>query len=150
MTSQLTVTGVKEIDKVLSGMPKELSHRVFQRANAEAAKVLVNKAKLLAPEGPTGRTIDSIGTVKPNIKRSDELGLVLTGPRRGRYGGAAAHLIEYGTVKRSNKRGANRGRVLGKPFMQPAYDQTKDLIFNDINRIIGKKLLAFMNRTIKK
>lgn len=146
----LTVTGVREIDKVLSGMPKELSHRVLQQANTEAAKVLVMKAKSLAPEGPTGRTVDSIGTVKPNIKRADELGVVLTGPRRGRYGGHAAHLVEYGTVTRKNRRGANRGRMTARPFMRPAYEQTKELIFSDINRIIGKKLYQFMNRTLKK
>lgn len=146
----ITVTGVYEIDKVLSGMPKELSHRVLQQANTEAAKVLVSKAKSLAPEGPTGRTVDSIGTVKPNIKRADELGVVLTGPRRGRYGGHAAHLIEYGTKNRKNKRGANRGMMRAKPFMKPAYEQTKELIFSDINRIIGRKLYQFMNRTLKK
>jgi len=146
----ITVTGVYEIDKVLSGMPKEFSHRVLQQANTEAAKVLVSKAKSLAPEGPSGRTVDSIGTVKPNIKRADELGVVLTGPRRGRYGGHAAHLIEYGTKNRKNKRGANRGMMRAKPFMKPAYEQTKELIFSDINRIIGRKLYQFMNRTLKK
>jgi hypothetical protein len=146
----ITVTGFREIDMVLSGMPKELSHRVLQQANTEEAKVLVSKAKSLAPEGPSGRTVDSIGTVKPNIKRADELGVVLTGPRRGRYGGHAAHLIEYGTKNRKNKRGANRGMMRAKPFMKPAYEQTKELIFSDINRIIGRKLYQFMNRTLKK
>lgn len=149
MDVRLTLTGAKEVDNVLRGLPLQFTHKVIQTANFDAAKVLVEKAKLLAPEGATGGLVDSIGTVKPSIVRSNELGEVLTGPRRGRYKGHAAHLVERGTVKR-DKGYPNRGIMPKHPFMEPAYLATKDKMFDNIRDILGRKVFAFMSRTIKK
>jgi hypothetical protein len=142
-------TGVKPIDYVLKRLPQQLNHRVLQSAHYDAAKVLVNEAKNLAPEGPTGNLVDSIGTVRPSMSKASELGLIEVGPRRGRYKGNAAHLVEYGTVQRRNKRGANRGKMTAKPFMFPAWEKTKDRIRASINTNIGTALWRFMKRTIK-
>lgn len=146
---QISLTGDKDIDAVLRGMPLQLTHTVLQAANAEAAKPLVEKAKLLAPEGPTGRLIDSIGVVKQSVKRAGELGEIQAGPRRGRYGGHHAHLVERGTKARINERGANRGYMPKHPFMEPAFKATHGIVLGRINDAIGKKLYSFMKRTIK-
>jgi hypothetical protein len=149
------VTGVKEIDKVLKGMPKQLTHKVLQTAHAAAGKHTVNAAKLLAPEGPTGRLIDSIGVVKTPIGRANSLGEIHIGPRRGRYKGFAAHLVEYGTVNRKLKgrgkyrKGTKRGRMPRRPFMDPAWNRTKDTVRGSINQEVGRVLYNFMRRTIK-
>ncbi len=148
----MKVVGLKEIDDVLKGLPKQLNHKILQSAHVQAVKLTVDKAKLLAPEGPTGNLVDSIGTIKESLKKSAELGLVTTGPRirRGRYKGNVGHLVEYGTVSRRNKRGANRGMMRKKPFMEPAWMQTKDRVLESINVNVGKSLLSFMKRTIKR
>jgi hypothetical protein len=145
----IKVTGVKEIDQVLKGLKYQLNHKILQSAHYQASKILVSTAKGMAPEGPTGNTVDSIGTVRPGLSRAAELGLVETGPRRGRYKGNIAHLIEYGTKQRTNSHGANRGVMPKRPFMLPAWERTKDSIRASINDNIGLSLWRFMKRTIK-
>jgi HK97 gp10 family phage protein len=150
MDVRIRLTGVKEIDQVLKGLPKQLNHKILQQAHTSAAKVLVDTAKLAAPEGPTGNTVDSIGVVKTPFAKASELGLINVGPRRGRYKGNVAHLIEYGTGPRSLKsNGANRGTMPAKPFMEPSWQRTKDTVVNSIDRFLGATLYRFMKRTIK-
>jgi len=150
MDVKLRLTGAKEIDAVLKGLPLQLNHKVLQQAHASAAKVTVDTAKLMAPEGPTGNLIDSIGVYKEPFSKAAELGLIQAGPRRGRYKGNAGHLVEYGTKPRSlKKNGANRGVMKAKPFMEPAWERTKDRVMDSINDMIGKTLWRFMRRTIK-
>jgi hypothetical protein len=152
MDVRIRLTGVKEIDDVLKGLPKQVNHKLLQQAHTQASKVLVEKAKLLAPEGENGDLVDSIGTVREGFAKASELGLVQTGPRRrrGRYKGHAGHLVEYGTVSRRNRSGANRGIMPKKPFMEPAWESTKDKVIGSINGFLGKALLNFMKRTIKR
>lgn len=163
MGVKVTYTGVKEIDDVLRGMPDQLTDKVLQAANTSAAKYLVDKAKSLAPEGPNGYLVDSIGVVKGNynqvVSLQRAIGSITVGPRRGGgFKGWAAHLIEYGTRERYTQgKGkirrlaihAFRGLVSARPFMLPAFNATKDLILNSINQEIGKKLIAFMKKTVK-
>ncbi len=144
------LTGVAEIDKVLKGLPKQLNHKILQSAHVQAVKPLVNKAKLTAPEGPTGNLVDSIGAVKLPVRRATSLGEVHVGPRRGgRNKGHHGHLVEYGTKPRSTKSGANRGRMKAEPFMDPAWESTKNKVQVSINDELGKSLYRFMKRTIK-
>jgi HK97 gp10 family phage protein len=150
MQVKLSLSGVKEIDRVLKGLPLEMSHKVLGQAHADAAKPLVEKAKLLAPEGPTGNLVDSIGTEKENIQRATVIGQVQAGPRRSRrHKGHAGHLVEYGTRERKNKSGAGRGKMSKKPFMQPAFQATKEIIEKRIAESIGRKLYSFMKRILK-
>lgn len=147
----LKFTGVQEIDKVLKGLPRQLNHKILQSAHVQAAKPLVEKAKLLAPEGPNGHLVDSIGTVKAPARRATNLGETNTGPRRsGKYKGHHGHLVEYGTNPRVNKSGANRGRMKPDPFMEPAWESTKTKVETSISTELGKSLFRFMKRTIKR
>src|ERR1700754_827425 len=98
MNVRLSVTGVKEIDKVLKAWPKELSHSALGAAHLAAAKPLIEKEKLMAPEGPNGNLVDSIGGIKTPIKKAQVIGEVSVGPRRtGRFKGNHGHLVEFGT-----------------------------------------------------
>lgn len=150
INATLRLTGDLDIDRVLNGLSLQINHKVLQAAHADALKPTIDKAKLLAPEGPTGGLIDSIGVTKAGFARASELGEVQGGPRRGRqYKGHAGHLVEYGTKARKTSKGANRGAMKAKPFMLPAWEATKDLVLSRIDLAIGKKLYAFMKRTIK-
>lgn len=144
----MMIQGFKEIRAVLDGLPKELNHKLLQSVHAEAAIPLVNKAHLLAPVDE-GILADSIGVDKPNIKKVNEIGLIMVGPRRGKFKAYHAHLVEYGTVERYNKSGASRGVMPKKPFMEPAYESEKGTLFNRIDQILGAKITAFMRRKIK-
>lgn len=148
MIITLSVTGEKQIDEVLRGLKYEFSHKVFQAAHAEAAKPLVHREHRLAPVGLTGKLADSIGVIKLPFSRAGSLGEVQVGPRRGRFGGSHAHFIEDGTLPRKFK-GANRGAVKKKPFIQPAFDQTKEQVLSGISYALAVKTGAFLRRKIK-
>lgn len=155
MNVTLSVTGEEAIDRVLREMPLALTHKVLGQAHYAAAQVLVEKQKLLAPEGPTGNLVDSIGATKTSISKADSLGEVRVGPRRGgKYKGYAGHLVEYGTVQRKLRgkgkyASGNRGVMPKKPFAQPAFQATKGQIENSIALNIGKVLIRTMKRTLK-
>jgi HK97 gp10 family phage protein len=149
---KIRLTGVAEIDAVLKGLPKEVNNKLLTSAHTNAAKFLVDKAKLLAPEGPTGNLVDSIGTQATGTKNQRALGETNTGPRRGRgkgQRGFAGHLVEYGTKQRKTKKGANRGKMTAEPFMEPAWEQTKGKVEASINDEVGKALVKFMRKTLK-
>jgi hypothetical protein len=150
MKVTLSVTGYKEIDSVLRGLPLQLSHTVLQAAHLSAAKPLIEKEKLLAPEGPTGNLVDSIGGVKTPFRRANVVGEITVGPRRSRrHKGHAGHLVEFGTKARTTKKGANRGSMRKKPFAEPAFRITQPIVVNRISTELGRKLYSYMKRVIK-
>lgn len=148
MSVNIAITGIKELDNVLKMMPRALDDKFMTQVNTERAKVLVQKMKLTAPEGPTGNLVDSIGTVKK--RKAQELGTVWTGPRRkGGYKGFAGHLLEFGTKQRKNRKGANRGVMHKKPFAKPSFDATKGQIEGGIAESVAKVLVRTMRRYLK-
>lgn len=151
MSASLKVTGVKELDSLLIGLPSEVTYPILTATARTAAKPLVDLEKALAPIGPTHNLVNSIGIVKA----SDDVGGVVVGPRRrGGYKGFAAHLIEFGTAVRQllgkglYSRG-NRGRLKPEPFLEPAFLQTNGKIIDSMALILSKKIVAKMKRVLK-
>lgn len=157
MDLKVSLTGYKEIDNLFKNLPKPFTHQFFSSVHADAAKPLVQKEKLTAPEGPTGNLVDSIGVVKSSVKKATQLGLVTVGPRRkGKYKGYAAHLVEEGTEERKlkgrgkYKRGTKRGVMPAKPFVEPSYQATKRVVEAGITKSIGKMMVRTMKKYVKK
>jgi hypothetical protein len=147
MNVKLSVTGDKQIDRLFKAWPRDLQHQTLGTAHASAAKPLVEKAKLLAPEGPTGNLVDSIGLVKTPVAKANNIGEVIVGPRRSRrFRGFAGHLVEFGTRPRRNKKGANRGVMPKTPFMQPAFIATSAAVINRISTELARKMYSTMKR----
>jgi hypothetical protein len=148
MSNGISISGIKEIDQVLRGLPQQLTHQILGTAHADAAKPLISLASQKAPFR-TGNLSRSIGAKKSNLKKVGILGLVQVGPLRGgNKKGYHGHLIEYG--HRLVKRGRQIGYVIGKPFMEPSFNQTKNQIESNIAESLGKIVLRYMNRVIKK
>lgn len=144
MSVKISVTGLKEIDDVLKGLPLQLQDRVLKTAHADAAKVGVEAAKQLAPKGKTMNLVNSIGIERVSMKRTNEVGLVQYGPRkRGGFKGFHGHFIEFGKTNRDGT------KTQPDPFMEPSFNQTKQQIEGRIAESVGKKLSAFMKRTVK-
>ena len=144
MSVKLSVTGLKEIDNVLKGLPLQLQDRVLKTAHADAAKPLVDAAKSIVPVGKTGNLKDSIGVERISLKRTNEIGLVAVGPRRrGGKKGFHGHLIEFGKTNRDGS------KTKPQPFMEPAYNTTKNLVEGRIAESVGKKLAGYVKRTLK-
>ncbi len=143
----ITINGADDVYKALGAISKSLPERTIYSANRAASKVLVEREKLLAPEGPTGNLVDSIGAIKPSKKSGREVGSVVVGPRRKNgYKGFAGHFVEYGTKQRRNKRGANRGVMPNEPFAEPAFNQTKVQIEGSIKTELQKAVVRAMKR----
>lgn len=152
-------TGVKDIDKVLKGMPKVLTDRVLKNAHASAArKTVLRRAKQLVPKGDTLNLHDSLGIQRIPFKKQFELGTIQIGPRRFKpFQGHAGHLVEYGTKRRFQRTFRKRklripkftGYMKKRPFMRPAFDQANAKLKEAIRDDTGKKLLQFMRRTLK-
>lgn len=144
MSVKISVTGLKEIDQVIKGLPSQIQDRVLKTAHADAAKPLISIAKQLVPKGKTGNLEQSIGIERVSMRKTDEIGLVLVGPRRrGGNKGFHGHLIEYGKTNRDGS------KTSPKPFMAPAFEQSKTTVERGISESLGKKLNAYMKRTIK-
>lgn len=144
MSVKISVTGVKEIDAVLKGMPLVLQDRVMKTAHADAAKPLISAAKAIVPVGETGNLQKSIGVERVSIKKVDAIGLVQVGPRRkGGNKGFHGHLIEFGKTNRDGT------KTKAQPFMEPAFNQTKTAVESGVAQSLGTKLYQFMKRTLK-
>ena len=144
MSVKISVTGVKEIDAVLKGLPLQFSDKVLAQAHTDAAFPLVAKAHMLAPVGETGNLAESIGVVKVGVKRGGEIGQVAVGPRRGGgYKGFHGHFIEFGKTNRDGTRSA------AQPFMEPAFQATKMQVESGIANNLRKRTESFIKRTLR-
>ncbi len=138
------IVGLKEVQNALSALPKAMNDKVWGDINYTQAKIVVNREKLEAPEGPTGNLVDSIGAVRLKKQR---LGTVWVGPRRkGGNKGFAGHLVEFGTKARETKSGANRGVMPKNPFAERSFDKSKAQLERGLEQSAAKVL----TKTIKK
>lgn len=136
--------GYKEIQAALKALPKAMSDKVWSDINYERSKIVVNRMKLNAPEGPTGNLVDSIGAVR--MKR-ERLGAVWVGPRRrGGKRGFAGHLVEFGTRQRKTRTGANRGKMPVNPFAEKSFNQTA----SQLEKSLADSAKKVLVRTIKR
>lgn len=149
MSATIKITGIDEIDKVLRGLPSQVNHQIMSNAHADSAKPLIALAKVLVRK-KTGNLADSIGVKRTNLKRTGLVGLVQVGPLRGGgKKGYNAHLIEYGH-RIVTRFGKTVGFSRKFPFMEPAFNSTKGQIESNIADNVGKRLLQYMKRIIKK
>jgi len=87
---------------------------------------------------PTGNLMESIGNI---TGRSKEYPNIQVGPRaKGRFKGAHAQLIQFGTKNRKNRYGKNRGKVTANPFMQRAFDKTFPRVKSDFEKQVAKEV----------
>jgi HK97 gp10 family phage protein len=141
----ISITGVDQLDRVFKGLPGQLQQSFLAQVHTLAAQPFIERAKLLAPLGETGNLTKSVGIEKQN----DSQGTVLAGVRRGRFGGNHGHLVEYGTVRRATKKGANRGRMPAKPFTEPAFNQTKEQVERIISYQLSKKIVDYIKSNVR-
>jgi HK97 gp10 family phage protein len=151
MKATAQLKGDKEFLQLLKELPSAANEQIVGGAYMRSAKPLVQKEKLLAPEGPTGNLVDSIGAFRTPKRRRTQIGEVTVGPRRGRrYKGNAGHLVEFGTKQRRTRKGANRGKMTKHPFVKPAWEATKNQILDSMTSEMRKSYLRVMKRYASK
>lgn len=145
MNVKLSISGVEEIDRVLRGLPLQVSHKILGQAHAEAAKPIIPAAQSKIKDR-TGNLRASIGVEKIALRKATAVGLVYVGPRRKRgYKGFHGHLVEFGHRARGGKK-----FVKPYPFMEPAFYSTKNQVIDNIKDSVGRKLRNFMRTTIRR
>lgn len=150
MNAQISVLGIRELDDLIREMPAQFQHKFLQKVHADAAASLVYREHRLAPVR-SGRTADSVGIIKPAFTKASLVGEVQVGPRRGRYGGNVAHLIEGGTKPRTaySMNAADRGVMPKKPFVQPAWDMEHAAVERSITNQLSIRLERYLKKMIK-
>ena len=145
MSVKISITGLKEIDAVIKGLPLQLQDRVLKTAHADAAKKTVLPTMQSLTPVKKGNLKQSEGIERVNIKKVDAVGVVRVGPRKGGgLKGFHGQLIEYGKTNRDGT------KTQPKPFAKNAFEQSKTPLENQIKISLAAKLNAFMKRTIKK
>lgn len=145
----MILTGFKELDNVFKALPRSMDHKTWSAINFDRSKLVVAEMKRRAPVGATHNLVDSIGSVKLSQKRTD-LGAVRSGARRSsRYKGHAAGFNEIGTKQRRTKRGANRGRMKAKPFIEPSFRATAPAMQAGIYTSAQKVIVRTAKRFLK-
>lgn len=164
MRTRITLTGDKQIDKILEQMPKELSEKTMLSAHKANAKLLLNAAKQLVPQ-KEGDVQDSLAIVTE--KKGLEKGTVYVGPRKNKpWEGWKAPFLEFGTtshtieLKRGEKKSLSDGRTFfgksirhpgtpAQPFMRPAFDLTIKPMLEGIRTDLAKAVRRVMRKYIK-
>ncbi len=120
-----TMSGVRELDKLLKKLPERVARNVVRGAVRKAGKVVETEMRTRAPVGPTGNLKASIGQI--GVRQPDKRKVVRTvgALRGGGFKGYHAHLVEFGTVK-----------MPARPFIRPAWDQTQ----GEALKVMGKEL----------
>jgi HK97 gp10 family phage protein len=149
--SKVVLTGFAELDALFKALPAAVSHKIVGSAAFAAAKPLVAKERELAPKGKTLNLSKSIGATKVSRTKATSVGEVHVGPRRkGGFKGFGAQWSEFGTKPRRNKKGANRGRMAAKPFIEPAFEATKQQVDSSLVTEIARSVTKTMKRYAKK
>jgi len=151
MEFEARLIGGKELEEVLKKLPEKVNKRILNSAARLAAKPLIKSARRKVPKR-TRNLEKSIGT---RIKgRTGNQSVAMIGPQTGkrrRYDGWYAHFVEFGVSGISRKKKKRyRVDVAAKPFMRPAYDETKGEMQKEYGNYVGKVTQKFLEKEAEK
>ena len=149
----IKVEGFDELKRKIKKLDDSVKRREIIKIQKKVAKPLVEKAKLEAPEGPTGNLVDSIGIVVGRSKVYPNIYVTarVKGGNKGK--GNHAHLVHEGTTLRRRKGRGKKNRSKGStgvmpsnPFLIRAFNSARSgLIAN-----YEKEIAGHIKRQIKK
>jgi HK97 gp10 family phage protein len=124
MTTNFTIEGAVEMERLLKELGPAVASRVGDLALKAGAAPIVEEAKRLVPVR-SGKLRDSITAEVERKRNGDSERLVLIGFKRPTS--AIAHLVEFGTVHSA-----------ARPFMRPALDAKAEEALNEMGRVLGE------------
>ena len=155
------ITGLKELQKALNELPKEIQGRPLRSAVSAAAKVIVDDVKSRIPVGETGNLKTAVYRYRSRRNSATGRETFFVGirqgkaqykdtaynRRKGRVGknyktaGEAYYwrFLEFGTVK-----------MQAKPFMRPAFEGSKSRILDVMKERLGKAIQDQAKKLAKK
>lgn len=146
---KVNIIGEGDFVENFKKLRKKVGREIVYEAMVFAMLPVANRAKRLARRSmDTGNLIESIGLRSSPIARKGRL-YAIVGPRRKftkqnpdgkgtRTASKYGHLVEYGTAHSS-----------AKPFMRPAWQIEKDLVFKRLSEGMGQSLAAWIQKNTR-
>lgn len=142
-SAQIKLEGLAAIEFALENTPKQLHRNVWRKILRRAARPVIeaSRRRVMAYSSTVARSI----TI--NKWNSDNMG-VLVGPKRSKKRDPwYAHFVEFGVsgIGRFKKKGKVRYRPdqPARPFMRPAFDETKDVVQDVISTDVANIVADF-------
>lgn len=136
------VRGIKEIGDILKELPGHIEQSVVRSGNRAVAKELASRVQK-APR--VHFLVRMAATFQINKERATTKGYKVG---LGGYWGPLAHLFEFGTQDRTQKKtGRFTGRMKATPFLRPAVDSMSP---DEVAKIWSKAASANLNRQLKR
>lgn len=144
------IVGGEELAGLLDQLPKAMGKAVLVKSLLKAAVPIKDEIMGTVPVGPTGNLRDSIeistklnpSQRKGHKRQVAEVFVGSTAPH--------AHLMEFGTVERTQKStGRRTGMMKKKPFLRQAWDAKKERALEILKKEIWTELLKAVKRLRK-
>lgn len=157
MEFTLETRGIQEAIRILQSLKKDVTRLDFERS-AEKGLENVRRAAIANVRAVTrrrsGRLHDAIIIKKMDAKVRRRYGFYA-----GSYVGVDykkaphGHLVEYGTGPRfrvsRNGVKTRTGSHKATPFLRPAYQENRELIFRDARKELGDRIQRKINRAVR-
>lgn len=148
----MTLQGLDELEAALRDLPTRLGKNTLRRSLLKAAKIM---EAAMQGNAPTNRLRVRIVTsaslskrqraASPITRKASEV-TVYVGSRPLRH----AHLVEFGSGPRYNKKGAFRGSMPANPYVRPGFDSSAQPVLVEFGRILGPEIEKTAARYAKK
>lgn len=150
----IEVQGLKEFEKMMKSLPMKMRRRKIlqiirsvagpvEKAAKQEAAMIESNAWVNHKRMNSGNLEASIGRIAGKSK--DYVNIMVAPRAKGRYQGFHAHLVQFGTASRANKKGSNRGVMPANNFMGRAFDKTLNNVRSDFERQIAKQVEKYAN-----
>lgn len=125
--TNFTITGGKEIARVLQEMPRQYQRRALVQAFTAGAKVVAEEVKNQGrSKGVPVGLIDDLVVFRPTARqrynRGQKYTVTAIGFKTENRRSRLAHLFEFGTADRYGQDGHFTGRITATPFLRPGLD----------------------------
>ncbi|WP_158963912.1 hypothetical protein [Chachezhania sediminis] len=149
MSMGFKMTGFRDIEKALAALPQGTAKGAARRSMKKQLAPVAATANALWPgsEDDVFRITSRIAASQLGDSYAEKGKSVLNlfvGAPGGRDGTPEAHLIEFGTGPRFQKRGRFTGSVAPTPMLQPAWDIHKASMLEGL----GKELWEEIEKTV--
>ena len=151
------IEGLKELQEAMNQLPLEIQKRPLRSAVSAGAKVIVDEAKRLAPQGETGNLRKALYRYRSRSQSSRGQETFLVGVRKGKK-----NYVDSAKNRRLNRVGKKytvegeafywrfvefgTSKMPARPFLRPAFESKK----NQAVETIKNRLAVAIENTAKK
>ena len=136
------IEGLKELDKLLSELDTATQAKIYRSANRQGAKIILNEMRSNLPEAHK----DDVKNLRIAADKYNK-SAVLVGVHSD---GFKLRWVEYGTVQRTTKSGANRGVFAPTPFLEKSLDNTANQVINFLRNEYANEINKAIEKTAKR